>query len=211
MPRGRGLRDKKRQQTRDALSQAAIRLFAERGFDAVTVAEVAAEANVSPKTAFNYFPNKEDLVLERRQEIEIELLLDIRQRPPGEAVIATVRRHTLRVAAQMNEVDPERRRAFRKVIESSPTIHARLRQLSLTTEQALAQMLVQDTGAGPHDPTPMVVATALGFLARLAYGVPGWPVGGADNFDQMVEGINAAFDAFEAGFSNYADKRNQAK
>lgn len=206
MPRGTGLRDKKRQQTRSALSQAAIRLFAERGFDAVTVAEIAAEANVSPKTAFNYFPKKEDLVLDRRQEIELELLLAIRQRPLGEAAVSAVRRHTLRVAMQLNEVGPERRQAFRKIIEASPTIHARLRQLSLTTEQALAQLLAQDTGAGPHDPTPMVVATALGLLARLAYGVPGWPAGGVESFDEIVEGINAAFDAFEAGFSHYATR-----
>ena len=72
--------------------------------------------------------------------------------------------------------------------------------------QALAQMLAQDTSAGSNDPTPMVVATALGLLARLAYGVPGWPAGGTVGFDQTAEGINAAFDAFEGGFSNYATR-----
>ena len=206
MPRGTGLRDKKRRQTRDALSEAALRLFAERGFDAVTVAEVAAEADVSAKTAFNYFPKKEDLVLGRRQEIERDLLLTVQQRPQGEAVITAVRRHTLKVAVHLHEVPAERRRALRKLIESSPAVHARLRQVSLTTEQALANLLREDTDATPHDPTPMVVASALGLLARLAYGVPGWPAGGPESLEQTVEGINAAFDRFEAGFSNFALK-----
>jgi AcrR family transcriptional regulator len=203
MPRGTGLRDTKRRQTRDALAEAALRLFAERGFDAVTVAEIAAEANVSSKTAFNYFPKKEDLLLGRRQEIELDLLLTVRQRPQGEAVIAAVRRHTLKVAVHLHEVPAGARRALRKLIESSPEVHARLRQVSLTTEQALAILLREDAHATPHDPTPLVVASALGVLARLAYGVPGWPAGGPKSLEQTVAGINAAFDRFEAGFSNF--------
>jgi AcrR family transcriptional regulator len=193
-------------QTRDALAQAALRLFAERGFDAVTVADIAAEADVSVKTAFNYFPKKENFILDRREEIESDLLLAVRQRQLGEPVITAVRRHTLEVAAHLNEVSPERRQAFRKVIESSQLVHARLRQVSLATEQALAKLLAEDTRAGPNDPTPMVIASALGSMTRLAYGVPGWPEGGAQSFEQVVEGINTAFDAFEAGLSNYAPK-----
>src|SRR4051795_2047322 len=83
-----GLRERKKQRTRELIADTARRLFAERGFEAVTVAEVAREAEVAEKTVFNYFPTKEDLFYSRLEAFEDELLTAIRDRAPGESVLA---------------------------------------------------------------------------------------------------------------------------
>src|SRR5215213_9281362 len=86
-----GLRERKKQQTRQAIADTARRLFSERGFDAVTVAEIARAADVAEKTVFNYFPTKEDLFYSRLEAFEEELLAAIRGRPGGESAIAAFR------------------------------------------------------------------------------------------------------------------------
>src|SRR6266536_6662243 len=90
-----GLRERKKQQTRELIAQTARRLFAERGFERVTVAEVARAADVSEQTVFNHFPTKEDLVYWRLGSFEEEMLATIRERPAGEPVLAAFRRFLL--------------------------------------------------------------------------------------------------------------------
>src|SRR5215218_1831082 len=83
-----GLRERKKRQTRQLIADTARRLFEERGFDGVTVAEIARTADVAEKTVFNYFPSKEDLFYSRLEAFEEELLEAIRARQPGETVLA---------------------------------------------------------------------------------------------------------------------------
>jgi AcrR family transcriptional regulator len=197
------LRERKKRELRSLLADMATRLFAERGFDAVTVADIATAANVSTKTVFNYFATKEDLVLDSREEIEAELVRAVRERAPDESILAAVRRHTLVVAKQMRALPAERRAAFLKVVQNTPTVHARMRQMSLDYEDQLAQIIAEETSASAGDPTPRVVANMLGMLARLAFGVPGWPDGRQPGHEEIVAGIEAAFDLVERGLSEY--------
>src|SRR5437588_7853527 len=87
-----GLRERKKQQTRQLIFDAASRLFAERGFDAVTVAEVARAADVSEVTVFNYFPTKEDLFFGGMDVFEGQLVEAVRRRAAGESALAVFRR-----------------------------------------------------------------------------------------------------------------------
>src|SRR6185437_4274473 len=87
-----GLRESKKQQTRQLLAAEAMRLFATRGFDHVTVAEVAEAAEVSEKTVFNYFPTKEDLFFDEVPARAAALSAAIRERAPGESAIAALRK-----------------------------------------------------------------------------------------------------------------------
>src|SRR6478735_3819299 len=86
-----GLRERKKRAAREGIAATARRLFAERGFDAVTVAEIAAAANVSEKTVFNHYATKEDLVFAGGEARLAQLLADIAQRPPGTAVLDVFR------------------------------------------------------------------------------------------------------------------------
>src|SRR3954452_268641 len=86
-----GLRERKKQRTRDDIARAAMKLFTKRGFDAVTVADVAEAAGVSEKTVFNYFPAKEDLVFPDGAERWRGLLQSIRDRPAGVSVVQPFR------------------------------------------------------------------------------------------------------------------------
>ena len=83
-----GLRERKKQQTRQLILDAATRLFVERGFDGVTVTEIARAAELSEMTVFNYFPTKEDLVFGRMEFFEEQLVAAVQQRPPDESAVA---------------------------------------------------------------------------------------------------------------------------
>src|SRR2546429_6454657 len=86
-----GLRECKKLRTRQEIADKAMQLFVARGFDHVTVAEVAAAAGVSEKTVFNYFPTKEDLFFDEVPARQAALLAAIRGRAPGESILAALR------------------------------------------------------------------------------------------------------------------------
>src|SRR3954463_11773087 len=90
-----GLRERKKQRTREEIATTAMRLFRERGFDAVTVAEIARAADVSEKTVFNYFPAKEDLIVHRGAERLEHLIATVRAQPPGATLPEPFRRMTM--------------------------------------------------------------------------------------------------------------------
>ena len=100
-----GLRERKKERTRQLIAETARRLFAERGFAAVTVAEIAREADVAEKTVFNYFPTKEDLFYSRLDAFERELLDAIREREPNETVLDAFGRFLLQPRGVLALVD----------------------------------------------------------------------------------------------------------
>ena len=90
-----GLRELKKEQTRQLIADTAWRLFADRGFDKVTVAEIAREAQVAEATVFNYFPSKEDLFYSRFEAFSARLADAVRDRGPGEPALAAFHRALL--------------------------------------------------------------------------------------------------------------------
>ncbi|WP_163552779.1 TetR family transcriptional regulator [Candidatus Frankia alpina] len=139
-----GLRALRRQRTHDALSAAAITLFLERGFDAVSVAEIAAAAAVSKPTLFAYFPTKEDLVLHRILDHRGEAARVVRARTPGVAPLAA---HLLagldcrEPVTGLND-DPEVL-AYHAMVFATPSLLGRLAQHAAGDEHALAEALAE--------------------------------------------------------------------
>jgi len=157
-----GLRERKKQQTRQLIFQTAARLFAARGFDAVTVAEVARAADVSEMTVFNYFPTKEDLFFAGMQFFEERLLEAVRGRAEGVSASAAFRRPIVdgcsRLAAEENA---EMIAKAAVLIGGSPALQVREREIVSRYTQWLAELLATETGARPNDVEPQAVAGAL--------------------------------------------------
>ena len=161
---GLGLRERKKQRTRELIANTARRLFVERGFDRVTVAEVAREAEVSEATVFNYFPTKEDLLYWRMETFEQELLGTVRERKPGESFLDAFSRFVLQRRGLLAAEDPgaiEFLAALTRTITESPTLLARERQIFDRYTTALGTLFAEETGAGTGDVTPWVAANAL--------------------------------------------------
>src|SRR3954469_25609239 len=126
MATGTGLRERKKQQTRDQIARVAMTLFLERGFDTVTVAEVADAADVSEKTVFNYFPAKEDLVFPDGEQRWAALLEAIETRPPGTSVVEPFRLATHAFLDEVAHGDVEAIVARPRLVMDSPALRARL-------------------------------------------------------------------------------------
>jgi len=145
-----GLRERKKQATRELIADTARRLFAERGFERVTVAEVARAADVSQQTVFNYFPRKEDLVYWRLESFEDELLSTVRDRAPGESVLAAFGRFLLVQRGLLASDDPaagERLTAITRMIVSSPALLAREREVFADYTASLAALIAAEPGS----------------------------------------------------------------
>jgi AcrR family transcriptional regulator len=157
-----GLRERKKEQTRQLIADTARALFAKRGFEAVTVAEIARAADVSEATVFNYFPTKEDLVYGRLESFEDELLGAVRDRAPGESALQAFRPFVLQPRGLLAAKDAdEQLLAITRMIAESPALLAREEQIFLRYTRSLASLLAQETGTRPEDVEPWVAANAL--------------------------------------------------
>jgi AcrR family transcriptional regulator len=130
-----GLRETKKLETRREIADTAMRLFVQRGFDHVTVAEVAAAARVSEKTVFNYFPTKEDLFFDEVPEREAALVAAIRDRSPGESIVAALRRLQASECPRLCSVAFA---TFARIIEESPALEAKELEVMAQLTETLA-------------------------------------------------------------------------
>ncbi|MBP2583703.1 AcrR family transcriptional regulator [Streptomyces sp. PvR006] len=149
-----GLRERKKARTRQALSDAAVALFLERGFDAVSVAEVAAAAEVSKPTLFRYFPAKEDLVLHRFADHEDESARVVAAgRRAGTAPLDALSAHLLDGLARRDPVtglcDHPSVLAYLRLLYGTPALVGRLHAYRVRSEEALAQALAAGTEGDP--------------------------------------------------------------
>jgi AcrR family transcriptional regulator len=159
-----GLRERKKQRTRQLISETARRLFIERGFEQVSVAEIAREAEVSEMTVFNYFPTKEDLVYSGLQAFEDQLLAAIRDRQPGQTILAAFAEFVLEPRGLLVTKDENAARelvAATRMIAASPALLAREQQIFARYTDTLAQLVADETGARAGDLRPYVIANAL--------------------------------------------------
>jgi AcrR family transcriptional regulator len=163
-----GLRARKKRATRDAIAATARRLFAERGFNDVTVAEVAAAADVSEKTVFNHFATKEDLAFAGGEARLSRLLDDVAQRPAGTPVLAVFRATTEAMIdglATMTEDDDFF--VIPRIIRGSPALQERLTTTGWEHEStALTAVIAKTTGADDGDVIPAIVARTLSWTHR---------------------------------------------
>jgi AcrR family transcriptional regulator len=161
-----GLRERKKQEVRERISGIATLLFLERGFDAVSVAEVAEAAGVSKMTVFNYFPRKEDLFLDRLPQLVELITAAVRGRPAGEPPSAALRDLYLRLIDERHPLagvrDPMA--SFWQVVLGSPTLRARAREALDEIESLIAGLFAE---AG--DPRAAMTAALMLAACRVCY------------------------------------------
>lgn len=207
-----GLRERKKRQTRQLIFDAARRLFEEKGFDHVSVAEIARAADVSEVTVFNYFPTKEELFYGGMQFFEEELIAAVRSRPKGEPAIKAFRRKLLAGADRLaTKQTAEAITRAAHVIPASPALAAREREIVERYTTRLAEILAEETGAEPGDIVAVSAASALMATHRaLVSHVRGRILAGQRG-ERLAEDYRAqarrAFARLERGLGDYAVKR----
>jgi AcrR family transcriptional regulator len=156
-----GLRERKKRATHEAIAATARRLFAERGFDAVTVAEIAAAADVSEKTVFNHFAAKEDLVFAGGEARLARLQADIAQRAPGTSVLDVFRASSEAMLDTVAAGEGEDRLVVPRIVRASPALQERLAAGWAREADTLVAAIAEATGADDDDLVPAVVARTL--------------------------------------------------
>jgi AcrR family transcriptional regulator len=210
-----GLRERKKAQTRLAISNVATKMFIERGFDDVTVAEVAAAADVSVATIFNYFETKEELFFDREGETIEAQRRFICERKAGETIPSVLHREFL---AAIDAGVPElmlNGPSFLRTIEGSSALRARVRLGFEKAEALLAETLAEETVAAAGDPTPELVAAMLVAIQRTlmesaaAAALRGDAV--VSTKRRLRQACDRAFVLLEGGMRGYGKKKAQGR
>jgi AcrR family transcriptional regulator len=151
-----GLRERKKQKTRETIIGVALELFAERGYEHTTIAEIADAAEIAPRTIFAYFPSKEDILFSDLPQLQERLAQALRDRSDGQTTLDVLR------GLILESLTPDRNRLLRKRIvagDSALLRHERARFAPL--EQLTIEAIAEDLYAGPDDIRPRIVAAAL--------------------------------------------------
>jgi len=191
-----GLRHQKKAETRQAISNIATRLFVERGFENVSVDEVAREAGVARKTVFNYFLRKEDLFFDREEEVRSLVRAAISGRGEQSPVHAfeALMRHLVETGHPIFRMSA-RPVQFWRTVEESPALTTYARELQVTLANDLGQMLSDALGRPHADPDARLAAAMLVSTLVVAYG------DALRAFREGREPVAAFVSVMERGFS----------
>jgi AcrR family transcriptional regulator len=208
-----GLRERKKGRTRELIADTALRLFIERGFDEVAVAEIAEAAEVDAKTIYNHFPTKPELVYQRLETFENELLTAVRERKPGESILSAFTRFALAIQGLLGDPAASTQlKQISRVISESPTLLAHEQQVFARFTASLAALIAEETDSSVTDIQPWVVAnTLMGFHRSLVAYVRRETLAGTPNA-KLARDLRAqaksAVATLEHGFGNYGTKQD---
>ncbi len=191
-----GLRERKKLKTRRAIRAAAFRLFAEQGYDATTIDQISAEADVSPSTFFRYFPTKEDLVVTDDYDPLMEAAL--RARPAGEPLLDSVRAAILPALRMLMDSEHDDMLLRITLLRNNPVIRARSVTDAACTKEMLIGVLTE-RATGPVDELRMRSRVAA-VLAATGEAIDYW--GEHEGEDDIAVLVERSLDALAAGFED---------
>ena len=200
-----GLRERRKRETRQAISDIATGMFAARGYDQVTIAEIAAAAGVAKMTVTNYFPRKEDLVFDQAEGLIRQLAEVIATRAPGESLLAAVRRDYASSVARGDASLGLSSPAFARMIQDAPALASRALEVLNQREQALGDAIAAETGT--DNAQQRVVAALLVSVPRVLAAeafrrsLAGQPR--EEILAVLAAGATAAFDLLEPSLGSY--------
>ncbi|MEU3736158.1 MULTISPECIES: TetR family transcriptional regulator [unclassified Streptomyces] len=191
-----GLRERKKQRTRDALLRAALELFTTKGFEETTVDEIAEAVDVSQRTFFRYFANKQETAFAVQEMVEQRFVETLRERPAHEAPFTALRGAVIgawdAMGRSIEEVVPvELHMRTYQMIESTPSLLAAHLRRSIEMEEEIAKVIAEREGLDLEmDPRPRVVVAAFSGVMRVTGRL--WGAGE----DSSVESIRAITEAY---------------
>jgi len=206
-----GLRERKKERTRQALIDAAFELFQRNGFDATTVEEIAAAVEVSPRTFFRYFASKEDVALTLQDDWKSAIIAELAERPADEPVITAIRRAVSTAMQAFQEDDghsvlddegllAQRFACFNELMSSSPALFAASLEHTTAKVDDIVGIIARRMGTDPAaDLRPHLAAAAGVCAVRAALETWKRAGGGPESFP---EGLDKAFGLLE-GSLNY--------
>ena len=188
---GLGLRERKKLRTRRALADAASRLFMERGYDATTVADIAAAADVSTRTFFSYFPSKEDVLFADTDERIEGVAAAFAVRDGDEPPLELLRRTVVEMVLTTLQVRQQGWRTRLQLIMTTPALRATALQRLYQAEQAVTQLVVAELGGGTEEGEIDATAIAGALLGAVRLVAMRWMMGGAQG--DVAADVDRAF------------------
>lgn len=189
-----GLRERKKARTRQAIADAAARLFAERGYEQVAVSDVAREAEVSEQTVYNYFPTKEQLVTDRDQQVQDELSRLIRARPPGTTPAAAIRGFVLDSVDGIRRIPAGQWRGEIGFLAAiSPTVHRLTLEVSDRQAAAVAAAITETDAVAPE--IAKLRGIALAGVFQIIFAEAGRRTREGQSQDQIADELRPAIEA----------------
>ena len=195
------LRARKKARTRAALREHALRLFREQGYQATTVEQIAASAEVSPSTFFRYFPTKEDVVIQ--DDMDARLFASFERQPPELGTVAALRASLKEVAASFTPEETEQLREAFALQVTVPEIRARILDDTNRMMHLMTEALAKRTGRPADDLAVRTFAGAMfGVMTSASLPYHQVPEGGLPSsvLTDMFERIDEALGMFETGF-----------
>jgi AcrR family transcriptional regulator len=191
-----GLRERKKARTRASLREHALRLFREQGYQATTVEQIAAAAEVSPSTFFRYFPTKEDLVLQ--DDMDTRMIVALEQQPPELGPVAAVRAASQQVFASYTAADMEVLTETARLTVTVPEVRARAMDEFARTITVVAEAVGRRAGRPADDmPVRTVAGAIVGVIMSATLPWDTWSEGAS--FEATLSRIDEALALLEAG------------
>ena len=190
-PSAVGLRERKKARTRAAIQRAALRLFREQGYQATTVEQIAAAADISPSTFFRYFPTKEAVVLQ--DEYDPMIIEAFKSVPPDLSPIAALRRAFGEVFAQLPEESLERARDRTELIRTVPELRSAMLEEFARNVQMIAELVAERVGRRPDDLAVRTLAGAM--VGAVMAAMLSWVEGSGKEFQELLDSAMAQLEA----------------
>jgi AcrR family transcriptional regulator len=182
------LADRRRRLVRSELAQVAIALFAERGYDAVTVDDIALAAGMSQRTFFRYFATKDELVLEFERKLWQQLVAAFDARPASEGAV-TALRESFRVTSHVEPADRMRVLQLARILDAAPSLHARATGERLVEHRAVAAGVARRMGVDAEDWRARAVVSAMSAVADAEFRAWSRDGGSGDPAERIVAAL----------------------
>jgi AcrR family transcriptional regulator len=195
-----GLRERKKQRTREAIVEAAFELFGERGFDGTTIADIAEAAEIAPRTFFSYFPSKDDVVFHDFEEKFAMFASWLREREPGTNTIDALRAGIGTTLGEADREDLEQKRLSKRLILENESLAAHAQHLRGKFAELLVKSVAEDLGDDPGDLRPRLVAAAATAAMGVIDDTPD------DDIEHSMETIDSLLVFLRGGLSALQDQ-----